>query len=88
MLSVNFPNLKLADQENAHRVIHIHNNTPGVLAQINNVFAGYKINIEGQYLKTNESVGYVITDVNAMYDEKVVKALREIDGTIRLRVLY
>jgi len=87
-VSVNFPNLSLPAQENAHRVIHIHKNVPGVLADINKVFANHKINIEGQYLKTNEHIGYVITDINNVYDKTVVKELKEIDGTIRVRVLY
>ncbi len=88
ILSVNFPNLLLPAQENAHRIIHIHKNVPGVLADINSVFAKHKINIEGQYLKTNETIGYVITDVNSASNEKLIKELKEIPGTIRVRVLY
>ncbi len=88
VLSVNFPNLLLSAQDNVHRIIHIHKNIPGVLADINNVFAKYKINIEGQYLKTNEFIGYVITDVNSASKDSLVKELRDINGTIRVRVLY
>jgi D-3-phosphoglycerate dehydrogenase len=62
--SVNFPNLTLPTLENAHRLIHIHNNVPGILAKINHVLAERGINIVGQYLKTNEHIGYVITDIN------------------------
>ena len=85
---MNFPNLVLPGLENAHRLIHIHENEPGVLAEINRVLASYSMNIVGQYLKTNESVGYVITDINKDYVEEVIKALKEIRGTIRFRVLY
>ena len=86
--SVNFPNLQLPILENAHRLIHIHHNVPGILANINNVLASHNINIVGQYLKTNETIGYVITDINKEYDKSVIKDLKEIKGTIRFRILY
>jgi len=86
--SVNFPNLTLPILENAHRLIHVHNNVPGILANINKTLADHGINIMGQYLKTNESVGYVITDINKNYDKDVIAKLREIDQTIKFRMLY
>jgi D-3-phosphoglycerate dehydrogenase len=86
--SVNFPNLQLPLQQEAHRLIHIHRNVPGVLARINSILSEHKINILGQYLKTNEAVGYVITDINRKYNDKVMKALRDIEDTIKFRVLY
>lgn len=88
MLSVNFPNLSLPNQENVHRFIHIHKNIPGVLANINKVLAEYALNVCGQYLKTNEEIGYVITDVETHYQKQVVEKLKQIPGTIRLRTLY
>ena len=86
--SVNFPNLTLPTLENAHRLIHIHANVPGILAKINHVLAEHGINIVGQYLKTNETIGYVITDINKGYDEQVISKLRTIEHTIKFRVLY
>lgn len=86
--SVNFPNLQLPPLKNAHRLIHLHGNVPGILAQINNILADHNINILGQYLKTNETVGYVITDIDKKYQTSVAKSLRKIDGTTSLRVLY
>lgn len=86
--SVNFPNLTLPTLENAHRLIHIHNNVPGILAKINKVLADNGINIAGQYLKTNEHIGYVITDINKEYNKEVIKELRAIENTIKFRVLY
>ena len=74
--------------QNAHRLIHIHENRPGILAEINRILAGHDINIEGQYLKTNETIGYVITDIDKKYDKKVIKDLKGLKGTIRFRVLY
>lgn len=86
--SVNLPNLQLPAQQDAHRLIHIHANVPGVLARINNVLAEHQVNILGQYLKTNEHIGYVITDVNREYDQDVIQALRAVEHTIKFRVLY
>ncbi|MCD8455026.1 phosphoglycerate dehydrogenase [Tenacibaculum finnmarkense] len=86
--AVNFPNIRLPRQNNAHRFLHIHKNVPGVMAKINKVLAKYDLNITGQYLSTDEKVGYVITDVNKIYDKKVIEKLQEIDGTIKFRILY
>jgi len=87
-LSVNFPNLQLPEVKNAHRLIHIHQNVPGILAKINNTLASYNINILGQYLKTNEEIGYVITDISKNYNKSLLKELKEIPQTIKLRILY
>lgn len=86
--SVSFPNITLPILENAHRLIHIHNNVPGILAKINQVLAENGINIVGQYLKTNDLVGYVITDINKEYDKEVIAKLKAIEHTIKFRVLY
>lgn len=86
--SVNFPNIVLPTLQNAHRFIHIHLNEPGVLAEINQVLANHSLNIVGQYLKTNERIGYVITDIDKNYDEAVIQDLKKINGTIKFRVLY
>lgn len=87
-LSVNFPNINLPEQGNSHRLLHLHKNMPGILSQINKVLADAGANILAQYLKTNEEVGYVITDVNKKYDRQVLEELKKIEGTINLRVLY
>jgi len=86
--SVNFPNLYLPKQKEAHRFIHIHKNEPGIMLKINKILTDYNINIVGQYLKTNESIGYVITDINNEYNKQVIQSLRKIHDTIRLRILY
>ncbi|RIW15855.1 phosphoglycerate dehydrogenase [Algoriphagus lacus] len=86
--SVNFPNIQLPFLKNAHRLIHIHLNEPGVLAKINQVLANFNINIVGQYLKTNEKIGYVITDIDKAYEPEAIEALKTIPGTIRFRTLY
>ena len=88
LYSVNFPNVQLPKIKNAHRLIHIHENIPGMLAQLNQVFAAHKANILGQYLKTTETIGYAITDIGAVYREKILSDLREIPHTIKFRVLY
>lgn len=87
-LSANFPNLQLPRMQGAHRLIHIHENVPGVMAQINQVFAQNGINIVGQFLMTNDQIGYAITDINSQYDKQVLKELKQINHTIKFRVLY
>lgn len=86
--SVNFPEIQLPELKNAHRIMHIHENVPGILAKINNVLAEHNINILGQYLKTNETVGYVITDIDKSHDKELELALRNIPNTIKFRILY
>ena len=86
--AVNFPNIRLPKQENAHRFLHIHRNVPGVMAHINEVLAHYEMNITGQYLSTDSEVGYVISDLDKEYNKEVIKALKEVEHTIKFRVLY
>ena len=88
MLSVNFPNVQLPALHNSHRLLHIHKNVPGILAQINNILAKNNINIEGQYLKTNEEIGYVITDINKRHNHSFLVELKNIRDTIHSRILY
>lgn len=86
--SVNFPEVALPEHPNAHRLLHVHQNIPGVLSKINNVFSENNINISGQYLQTNDKVGYVVIDVDADYSEVALEKLSQIDGTIRCRRLF
>jgi D-3-phosphoglycerate dehydrogenase len=86
--SVNFPEVALPEHANAHRLLHVHRNVPGILSQINNVFSDNQINIAGQYLQTNEKVGYVVIDCDADYSEVALEKLATIDGTIRCRRLF
>ena len=86
--AVNFPNIRLPKQQNAHRFLHIHKNVPGIMAKINEVLAKYQMNILGQYLSTDSEVGYVITDLDKEYNKEVIKALKRVEHTIKFRVLY
>jgi D-3-phosphoglycerate dehydrogenase len=86
-LSVNLPNVELPVRAGAHGLVHIHRNTPGVLAAINGIFAEHRINIEGQSLGTRGEVGYVITDIASDYTQEMLARLAHMDETIRLRVL-
>ncbi len=86
--SCNFPDLQPPRINNAHRLIHIHKNVPGILAKINDVFARHNINIVGEFLVTNPQIGYVITDVDHGYDTEVLNELKAIEHTIKFRLLY
>ncbi len=86
--SVNFPEVALPAHPNNHRLLHIHQNVPGVLSEINKVFSDNGINICGQYLQTNDKVGYVVIDVDKEYSELALEKLRHVKGTIRCRVLF
>ena len=86
--AVNFPEVALPAHPGMHRLLHIHRNVPGVLSQINTVFAENGINIGGQYLQTNSKIGYVVIDVDSEYSQLALEKLRGIEGTIRTRVLF
>jgi D-3-phosphoglycerate dehydrogenase len=87
-LSVNLPNLTLPRQPDAHRLIHIHRNEPGVMANINQILAEHGANIVGQYLATRGPVGYVTTDINRAYDSALRQRIRDLPQTLRFWVRY
>ncbi len=82
------PALALPPQEGSHRILHIHNNVPGVLSAINTQLSRNKINIVGQYLKTNEDIGYVVLDVDKQLSAKALQLLKAVKETIKVRMLY
>ncbi|MAM59161.1 MAG: phosphoglycerate dehydrogenase [Salinicola sp.] len=86
--SVNFPEVALPSHPDKHRLLHIHENVPGVLSEINRVLSENGINIAGQFLQTNDKVGYVVIDVDKAYGKQALEALKQVDHTLRLRVLY
>ncbi len=86
--SVNLPNIRVPEVKGAHRLLHIHENVPGIMARINNVFSRFDINVVGQHLQTNHEIGYLIADIDKEYNSDVVDELKKIEHTIKLRVLY
>lgn len=88
LTSVNFPEVALPPHPQHHRLLHIHENRPGVLSQINRVFAENAINIGSQFLQTTENIGYVVIDVDRDYSEIALENLANVEGTIRCRVLF
>lgn len=88
LTSVNFPEVALPPHPNHHRVLHVHENRPGVLSAINTVFAENQINIGSQFLQTSDKIGYVVIDVDRDYSDVALEKLSEIEGTIRCRVLF
>jgi D-3-phosphoglycerate dehydrogenase len=89
--AVNFPQVSLPEHPGKHRLLHIHRNQPGVLSRINAVFSRHDVNIAGQYLQTDPSIGYVVIDVEMQKvsaTKRLKGELEEVAGTIRSRVLY
>ena len=86
--SLTIPDISIPLLHNAHRILHIHHNVPGVLSQINGVLSKMKVNILGQYLKTNAEIGYVALDIDKKSSPKVMNELKKVKNTIRTRSLY
>lgn len=86
--SVNFPEVALPSHPDKHRLLHIHANVPGVLSNINNVFSDNGINVSGQYLQTNDKVGYVVIDIDVEHSALALEKLQQVPGTMRCRVLF
>lgn len=82
------PELSLPQQEKTHRILHIHNNIPGVLSEINSSLSDNKINVLGQYLKTNDAIGYVVLDIDTKLSKSAVELLKKVKGAIKVRLLY
>lgn len=82
------PALALPPQEGSHRILHIHSNVPGVLSEINTQLSNNRINILGQYLKTNDEIGYVVLDVDKKLSARALELLKEVKATIKVRMLY
>ena len=86
--SHSIPGLALPPQEGTHRILHIHDNIPGVLSEINTLLSKNRINILGQYLKTNEHTGYVVLDLNKNISKAALELLKHVKGTRKVRMLY
>jgi D-3-phosphoglycerate dehydrogenase len=89
--AVNFPQVSLPEHAGLHRLLHIHCNQPGMLSKINTVFSKYDVNICGQYLQTDPTIGYVVIDVEtrkAAATRRLKDELEGIPGTVRARLLY
>ncbi|MEZ5489818.1 MAG: phosphoglycerate dehydrogenase [Gammaproteobacteria bacterium] len=86
--AVNFPEVALPAHPGKHRLLHIHENVPGILSEINSIFSETGINISSQYLQTNDKVGYVVMDIDVQYSKVALEKLNSIRGTIRCRVLF
>lgn len=86
--SVNFPEVALSAQRGKHRILHVHRNVPGVMAEINRVFSDNHINVAAQSLQTNEAIGYVVIDIDAASSELALQKLQQVPNTLRCRVLF
>lgn len=86
--AVNFPEVDLPVQGNHHRILHVHRNVPGVLTAVNGLVSSRGINVLGQYLRTNERIGYLVMDMDRQATREMAEGLRALPETIRVRVLH
>ncbi len=88
LTAVNFPEVSLPVQGDVNRFLHIHENRAAILNKINQVFADLNVNVVAQYLQTSADIGYVVLDVQKSdKSEEALSRLKEIDGTIKTRIL-
>jgi D-3-phosphoglycerate dehydrogenase len=86
--AVNFPEVALPEHEGKHRLLHVHQNIPGIMSAINQVFSESSVNVSGQYLQTMGDTGYVVIDIETDYSKTLINELSSIEGTLRTRVLF
>ena len=86
--AVNFPEVALPEHEGKHRLLHVHQNIPGIMSAINQVFSESAVNVSGQYLQTMGDTGYVVIDIETDYSKTLINELSSIEGTLRTRVLF
>ena len=86
--AVNFPEVALPEHEGKHRLLHVHQNIPGIMSAINQVFSDSSVNVSGQYLQTMGDTGYVVIDIESDYSNTLISQLSAIEGTLRTRVLF
>ena len=86
--AVNFPEVALPEHEGKHRLLHVHQNIPGIMSAINQVFSDSSVNVSGQYLQTMGDTGYVVIDIESDYSSTLINQLSAIEGTLRTRVLF
>jgi D-3-phosphoglycerate dehydrogenase len=86
--AVNFPEVALPEHEGKHRLLHVHQNIPGIMSAINQVFSESSVNVSGQYLQTMGDTGYVVIDIESDYSKTLISQLSGIEGTLRTRVLF
>jgi D-3-phosphoglycerate dehydrogenase len=87
--AVNFPQVTLPAHLGTYRLLHIHRNQPGVMAKVNAIFSERGINIAGEYLQTDDAIGYVAVDfdIDEGFDTQRLERLKAIDGTLRARIV-
>ncbi|NCP66792.1 phosphoglycerate dehydrogenase [bacterium] len=87
--AVNFPEVALPGHEQAHRIMNIHQNKPGMMSEINKIFSDGGANVMGQFLQTSGDIGYVVIDIDADHNPATFKTqLKELEGTIKTRILH
>lgn len=86
--AVNFPNVDLPIKKGTSRILNVHRNEPGVLGEINGIISKAGANIEGQFLSTDESIGYIVMDVHSSHADQIALEIGKLNRSIRTRVVY
>ncbi|MDI9850043.1 phosphoglycerate dehydrogenase [Rhodoblastus sp. 17X3] len=88
--AVNFPQVQLPPRPNGTRYMHVHRNVPGMMGKLNDIFSKRGMNIASQFLQTDGEVGYVVIEADGTREdcEQVLEEIRELEGTIRARIIY
>ena len=86
--AVNFPQVNLPSMPETHRILHIHQNVPGVLAAVNNIVSEVGANIDAQQLATTRDIGYLVMDINRELSDEVFARIAALPVSVRTRILY
>lgn len=86
--AVNFPNVDLPVKQGTSRILNVHKNEPGVLGEINGLISKAGANIEGQYLSTDEKIGYLVMDLHSSQAHALATDIEKLSRSIRTRVVF
>ncbi|MFY9341664.1 MAG: phosphoglycerate dehydrogenase [Planctomycetota bacterium] len=86
--AVNFPPINLPPREGTHRVLNVHRNVPGVLADVTRIVSELGANIEAQQLSTTKDIGYLVMDVDRQLSDAVRERIAALPVSVKTRILY
>ncbi len=85
--SVNFPNCTLGVKTENTRITILHKNVPNMIGQFTAILSKDNTNIDVMANKSRKAYAYTMIDTDTDISAEAIKALEEIDGVIRVRVI-